>query len=586
MRLLKIYFILLVIWSVSLTGCKKLLEPENDNHLTLDFAKGFPGYAEGILLRSYAQMPSNNFSLVDVATDDAVTNDQANTFLRMATGEWSSFYTPTSQWSNALSSIQYINKFLTIVNDVPWKPTNPSISNMFAQRYTGEAYAMRAWFEYILLQDVAGVGENGQMLGIPLYTSSIEPGDNFNVPRASFAESVAQIYSDINKALEYITMDDFVNINDAASLPAKYATAVPADYNIVFGQVNMQRISGRIIKALRGRVALLAASPAYNTGSDLTPWETAANYAAATLNGIGGIAGMDPNGHRWYEAARVNAASLPGNDSKEMLWRGTKDSEYPIEQACFPPSLYGQGRINPTQNLVDAFGMVNGYPISHSSYDPANPYANRDPRLARYIIFNGNSLKGENIYTGVGGAANAKDSLPTSTRTGYYMKKLMREDVNLNPVSLQAQNHYDVHMRYTEIFLNYAEAANEAWGPDGTGTNTLSARDVIRAIRARAGISQPDDYLNSITTKDDMRALIRNERRIELCFEGFRLNDLRRWKADLTQTARGVNTNRAGTVYTYVNIETRAYDNSFMYYSPIPQTEILKFNAIVQNKGW
>ena len=138
MRLLKIYFILLVIWSVSLTGCEKLLEPENDNHLTLDFAKGFPAYAEGILLRSYAQMPSNNFSYVDVATDNAVSNVKTENFLRMATGEWSALYTPTSQWSNSLSAIQYINKFLTIVNEVPWKPTNPSISDMYVQRYTGK----------------------------------------------------------------------------------------------------------------------------------------------------------------------------------------------------------------------------------------------------------------------------------------------------------------------------------------------------------------------------------------------------------------------------------------------------------------
>ena len=585
MRLLKIYCILLVIWSVSLTGCKKLIEPENDNHLTLDFIKTFPAYAEGIMLRAYAQMPTNSFSFVEVATDDAVTNDKASQYLRMATGEWSALYTPTSQWSNSLSAIQYVNEFLTIVEDVPWKPSNPSISDMFMQRYTGEAYAMRAWFEYILLQDVAGVGTNDQLLGIPIYTAAIKPGDNFNVLRASFTESVTQIYADINKALEFITMDDFKDINDPALLPARYASANTADYNIVFGRVNMGRINGRIIKALRGRVALLAASPAYNS-SDLTAWETAANYAAATLDGIGGIAGMDQNGHRWYEAARVNAVSLPNNESKEMLWRGTKDSERDIEAANFPPSLFGNGRVNPTQNLVDAFGMANGYPISDPSYNPTNPYAGRDPRLALYIIYNGNNLKTVPIYTGVGGAANAKDSLPTSTRTGYYMKKLMREDVNLNPVSLQSQNHYDVHLRYTEIFLNYAEAANEAWGPDGTGLNTYSARDVIRAIRARAGITQPDGYLNSLTTKDEMRVLIRNERRIELCFEGHRLNDLRRWKADMTQTARGVNTNRAGSVFTYVDVEPRAYDNSYMYFAPIPHTEILKFNAIIQNKGW
>ena len=186
----------------------------------------------------------------------------------------------------------------------------------------------------------------------------------------------------------------------------------------------------------------------------------------------------------------------------------------------------------------------------------------------------------------MGGGVNAKDSLPTSTRTGYYLRKLLREDVNMDPTATNTQKHYEVHMRYTELFLIYAESANEAWGPDGTGPNAFSARDVIRAIRKRAGISQPDNYLASITTKEDMRTLIRNERRLELCFEGFRFWDLRRWNADLTEAAKGVNIDRSGTVFSVVDVEPRAYDNSYMIFGPLPASEILKFNALVQNKGW
>ena len=71
---------------------------------------------------------------------------------------------------------------------------------------------------------------------------------------------------------------------------------------------------------------------------------------------------------------------------------------------------------------------------------------------------------------------DAVNVLPTSTRTGYYLKKLLREDVNANPSSASVQKHYPVHIRYTEIFLIYAEAANEAYGPDGTGTIPVSLR--------------------------------------------------------------------------------------------------------------
>lgn len=107
---------------------------------------------------------------------------------------------------------------------------------------------------------------------------------------------------------------------------------------------------------------------------------------------------------------------------------------------------------------------------------------------------------------------------------------------------------------------------------------------MIAAIRKRAGIRQPDNYLASITTQDDMRNLIRNERRLELCFEGFRFWDLRRWKADLTEPAKGINITK--TNLTVVDVESRVYDNSYMLYGPLPESEILKYSALVQNNGW
>jgi hypothetical protein len=230
--------------------------------------------------------------------------------------------------------------------------------------------------------------------------------------------------------------------------------------------------------------------------------------------------------------------------------------------------------------------MANGFPIKNSSsgYDAENPYASRDPRLSLYIVYNGGTMSGKTIYTGVGGGENARDSISTSTRTGYYLKKLLREDVNLNPSSTNTKKHFEVHMRYTELFLIFAEAANEAWGPDGTGSFSYSARDVIAAIRKRAGIAQPDAYLASITTKEQMRELIRNERRLELCFEGSRFWDLRRWKSDLTETAKGININ--GNSMTVINVENRLYDNSFMHYGPLPENELTKFDALIQNRGW
>ena len=252
----------------------------------------------------------------------------------------------------------------------------------------------------------------------------------------------------------------------------------------------------------------------------------------------------------------------------------------------FPPSVNGKGEVNPSQNFVDAFPMLNGYPATAANgYDPQNPYANRDPRLAEFVVVNGSAYGGGTINTGVGGGIDRLDSIPEfSTKTGYYLKKLLRPDVRLNADgSTVDQRHYDVYFRYTELFLIFAEAANEVGGPDQV-INGMSARDVLAAIRERAGLAQPDDYLASITSKEGMRELIRNERRIELSFEGHRFWDLRRWGLTLNETVKGAFFNGRGYDLNVV-VEERNYQ-PFATYMPIPNNEVLKFPELEQNAGW
>jgi hypothetical protein len=202
-----------------------------------------------------------------------------------------------------------------------------------------------------------------------------------------------------------------------------------------------------------------------------------------------------------------------------------------------------------------------------------------------YIVVHGSKMGPTNstIQTKVGKTKDGLDNIATSTRTGYYMRKLLREDVNLNPTSATSQKHYVPHMRYTELFLIYAEAANEAWGPDGAGPNGFTARDVIAALRQRAGIDQPDSYLASVGSKEQMRALIRNERRLELCFEGFRFWDLRRWKENISEPVSGMKIS-ADDQLAITQIEKRQYTD-YMYYGPLPYSEVLKWN-LTQNAGW
>jgi len=588
MKLFKIFSLLLVSLLVFNTSCE-LLEPKDDNHSTIDRVYQEPAFAEGLLLRAFTYIPTNAYRWDDVATDDAVTNDKLNTYLRMAKGEWSAQNNPENLWDNSNRAILYINHFLSLVDDIPWKSTSKEQNDLFIRRLKGESYALRGMFKYYLLRNHGGIGTNSELLGTPIYNDFLDTQEEFSSPRATFTESVNSAYDDFTQALNLLPMD-FGNVADVASLPPGFSEVTDVNsYNVVMGDNSRQRVSGRITKALRARLALLAASPAFNEGDNATLWQAAADYTAELLTDIGGVAGIDPKGHTFYLKASVDDANLSsGNkmDIKENLWRRPVTSDQSREVANFPPSLFGNGRINPSQNLVDAFPMANGYPISdvaNSKYDPTKPYSGRDPRLALYVVFDGSKMKNTTILTGTGGGDNAVDATQKSTRTGYYLRKLLREEVNANPASPSNQQHYQTHIRYTEMYLNYAEAANEAWGPDGKGSNSFSAKEVIAAIRKRGGITQPDNYLTSISSKDEMRNLIRNERRIELCFEDFRFWDLRRWKEDLTVPAKGVRID--GTNYTYFNVEDRSYDNSYMHYGPIPDKEVIKFN-LIQNKGW
>lgn len=596
--------ILTTVLLATFSACEDMFEPAKENNRGVEEMLSDPNYAVGLLGYGYAMLPYDNSSVSDVATDDAVTNDKESGYSKMALGSWASNNNPMEQWQARKAAIQYLNTFLGIAEQVSWAE-NEVTNRMFIDKLSGEAYALRALNYYYLLMAHGGWTADGQLLGVPIL---LEPEDNnsdFNQPRASFSACVEQVFTDLNKAIELLPVD-YENIKSDAEVPAKYKEigAKMGNYNLVFGTYQRGRITARIAEAIKAQVALLAASPAYREGSGVTS-ETAASYAATVLNRIGGVSGLDPTGNTWY----MNTSDLDnlgsGEVPAEILWRGnksngTEDWDIGIKQEKdnFPPTLYGSGRINPTQNLVDAFPMANGYPVAdkaNSGYSENAPYENRDPRLAKYILFNGATFKEKAIITGTYPDADNKqdnnlNQLSTSTRTGYYLRKLLREDCNANPSSLNAKFHIPVRIRYTEIFLAYAEAANDAWGPMGKGSNTYSAYDVVKAIRVRGGVgtNNGDAYLESIKgDKEKMTQLIRNERRIELCFENKRFWDIRRWQMPLAETAKGMRIDKVGESlsYTVIDVENRNY-KEYMNYGPIPYGEMLKWSNLQQNKGW
>jgi hypothetical protein len=463
---------------------------------------------------------------------------------------------------------------------------------MFIDRLKGEAYGLRALNMYFLLQNYGGVGTSGELLGVQIWTEPYDATVNMNIPRNSFKECMDSLMKDAERAIELLPTD-YVNITSDSQIPTKYKSLGidNADYNRVFGATTWGRMSGRIVAAVRAQAALLAASPAFSA-SGMT-YAEAADYAAQVLDSNNGVSGIAADGYKWFAADVVGTNTDASSNHAEIIWRSGYEESSSLEASNFPPSLYGTGRINPTQNLVDAFPMANGYPITNASsgYDANNPYAGRDPRLATYIVYNGSTLGVNNSTINTTTEATNNDGINKesgySTRTGYYMRKLLRTDVNPNSTNSVTKYHYTARIRYTEIYLDYAEAANEAWGPKASGSHSYSAYDVIKAIRKRAGIIDPsggDAYLETAAaSKETMRELIRNERRIELCFENHRFWDLRRWNVDLNETARGMQI--TGSTYKTIDVEKRQYE-SYMIYGPIPYSDLLKFSNLEQNQGW
>ena len=579
----------------SFSSCDEMFEPALENNLGIDYMTKDASYAEGVLGNGYTRIPCRDFPFSEVATDDAVSNDAGNSYRRLTAGAWTSDNNPAERWRDCRSAIMYLNLFLSKADQVHWADDKIA-SQMYCNREKGEAYGLRAMYMYYLLQAHGGYDEQGNLLGVPIVTEPENSASNFNVPRNTFADCMKAIYDDCAKALELLPAK-YADITSEAQIPeaCKSLGADVSRYNRVFGVKFNGRMDGSIVEAFRSKAALLAASPAYSDQSG-TDYQQAADYAAQVLDRIGGVSGMDPTGWTWYCNKNEIEGLQNGSNPKEVLWRGEKSQSNTLESDNYPPSLYGKGRINPTQNFVDAFPAANGYPITDdkSKFNAATPYEGRDPRLAAYVVVNGSKVGVNNTVINTAADGTTKDALDketgSSTRTGYYLRKLLRQDINLDPANKSQQYHYTPRIRFTEIFLNYAEAANEAFGPKGKGSHAYSAYDVIKAIRHRAGVGGTDDgYLEECAqSKEKMRELIRNERRIELCFEGFRFWDLRRWKADITSPATGMKiTAGTGTTYVYTPIEVEARSfKDYMLYGPIPYSETLKFSELKQNKSW
>jgi hypothetical protein len=559
----------LVLMTVALTGCKKYLDREiptnyEEDEVFVNYDRmsqaGYGVYS--FLFNRFGYDRISNAMLAS-ACDEADHADPSSEIQKYNMGAWNATSNPENYWADWYQGIYRANLFLeksTDYKNIIFRDTiDPNNkSNYYYQVrdiawLRAEARFLRAYYHFELIKRYGGV---------PIMTKSSNTTEELKaMTRKSFDECVAFIESEID-----------------AVIPELKDTWVGFDSDKWRG-----RATQGAARALKARVLLYAASPLFNPNNNSQKWEKAAKAAHDV------IAMNMYSLYNDYKGLFRLGNGADGNPEVIFAQQGFTRNDFERRNYPIGYDQGGQGSTCPSQNLVDAYEMkASGMAINEpgSGYDPANPYAGRDPRLAMNILTNNTTFKGRPVECWVGGL----DGLgkPKATTTGYYIRKFMDENLNL------AQNTTSMHVwilfRYAEILLNYAEAMNEAYGPEAKAGYTLTAKQAVDAVRNRTGVAMP--ILPPGLSKDEMRNRIRNERRVELAFEEHRFFDVRRWKmAEQTENMpimrmKITRSNSGAFTYLVEKAEDRVFYNK-MYLYPIPEVEVLKSEGrLIQNAGW
>jgi len=538
-------------------------------------------------------------------TSDELNNYTASILYGQLTGsgnEVTEIYTKSAQGTDQYFNIYRCNLAIAGINAGTMDAADRATLK-------GQFYFLRA-FTYFQMVKLYG--------GVPLVLTAQNPATgNIQVPRAKSSVCFAQIAADLDSA--------------AAMLPPTW---------------NLSTDGGRITRAaamaMKGKALLYWASPQFNPNNDVTRWQTAytANKAAYTQALTDGYALYPTFANIWIDET--------ANNKERMIWRtldnvsvnpahGT-NTEYITRP--YSASNDGGGSNQPTWNLVQAFPMANGLPITdpNSGYDPQLFWVNRDPRFAATIAYNGclwnlSGSSGRLEWTYQGFLDDAK----SPSATGFYCRKICNPSITaagaLYNTNTGGGSGMDwIEMRLAEVLLNYAECAN-AIG------NMAECQGLVATLRARAGITAGNtNYgLNSITSQAQMTSLLLTEREVEFAMEGKRTDDLRRtrmfdkltgtqrlayrWTVNLPYVAGAVPTSGAVAGRTYIdvydasggrvcdtiNVNNRAEYAKFFstatasiepattpvinyptnyYFYPLPQNFISTSSVIQQTVGW
>ena len=382
----------------------------------------------------------------------------------------------------------------------------------------------------------------------------------------------------------------------------------------------------------------------FNQTYDQTKWDLAKDASldainAALENGVGlyEFSSTPPNYEDEYEESEFLRTlydlkyTIVDKWNSELIWGNSnpvRDNDWwQMQAACMmknPSASSVEAAwqwIAPTLRIAELFYTENGLPIDQDlTYDFQNRFntatvgasqnyqaqygtttaklnLNREPRFYSSLGFDrgynrtwGNlwqlRMKKGEIH---GRIANSDDYLIT----GYALKKLVHPDSEGDGYNKIVTYAWPM-IRLSELYLNYAEAINESVGPN------QEAYDALNAVRERAGISSVEDAwgnasisatLNKHTTQDGFREIIRQERLIELSFEGNRYNDIRRWKQaeqyfNSPVFGWSVDETSVSGYYNITQVGTRSFNSPRDYFHPISINEITINPNLTQNLGW
>lgn len=482
-------------------------------------------------------------------------------------------------------SIRVANVTLQNLNRVEDAPTPEDIEDI-----RGQAYFVRAYCHFILATYW------GPM---PHITQPIGAYDDWDLPRLSKHDTFVAIANDLDSA--------FVAFQAAGKIRRD-----PGPGQAGHLEDPLQgRPAGMAAKALKSRVLLYAASKLNNANGE-EDWKVAADAAWEALK----LA--DQYQYELLPMSEYYKNFHSVKYSNEQIWAwhaGTKkyntgDLQSMVSGVFMNNKSYASGE-NPTQNMVDKYETKWGDPLNTEAdrnaaaasghYNEQNPYVDRDPRFYNNVIYNMADItwsqvktgeyknkaniyytkdaQGKNIY-----ATHWDQGFKGHTYTGYYARKYA-DDISYRNTMGSGILMTDPLIRKAELYLNYAEAVNEAYGPTETAPGAdLTAAEALNKIRERA--EMPDIAEKYLANKDLFRERLYNERTVEFDQEGFhRFHDIRRWMIApevMSTPLIGMDIEKTGDMqfkYTRVELpsdrQVKWFD--YMYYFPFATDDYYKF---------